>query len=201
MIDVLYEGGNSADVVKSFFELHIEPVELVLDMTYGQGTFWQWDWQTRFNLHAIDLYTLAGPNQKDFRDTGLPSAIYDCVVFDPPFTANGPSAGHNARYGADRSIEGAPQKWDDVKNNILAGLVEADRITKKFILVKCQDVIESGKLWPAEYWIQRSFSMMDYTIIDWRLQLGPRMPQPDQSRDSEQRHFRNRPAKWMLAGK
>lgn len=114
-----------------------------LDLTYGKGVFWR-----KFkpsSLATNDLYEVA-MIQRDFLNTGF-DAIYDLVVFDPPFTANGPSENpHNERYGSQRDQSGGPQNVKDVRKLLVGGIREACRISNRWVIVKTQDVVESGNL-------------------------------------------------------
>jgi hypothetical protein len=170
--------------------MHMSDVVTIFDLTYGNGTFWD------------DLDTPLFDPSLDFRNTGLPSRSYDCVVFDPPFTANGPSSNsHNARYGADRSQDGAPQNIHEVRALLASGLIEAMRISSKFVLLKTQDVIESGKLHSSTGLAFTLFREFDFRVVDYVVYDAPRRPQPDEARGSAVRHFRNRPSMFILAAR
>lgn len=210
--DVIYTGQSSADCVKSFFDLHIGYGVAVLDLTYGNGTFWDWprdelvapDWSLTVNeknrtFHGDGTHEPL-PAGEDFRATRWCSRSFDVVVFDPPFTANGPSKdGHQKRYGADRSQEGAPQNIHEVRALLAGGLVEAMRLSRKWVLLKTQDVVESGKLHDSEGLARMLFMAFGFRIVDYRLYDAQRRAQPDEARGATVKHFRNRPSIFMLA--
>jgi hypothetical protein len=179
---------SSSDIICAIFEMHMPDVITILDLTYGSGTFWNWRNESPEFLPDAD-----------FRNTGLKSRSFDCVVFDPPFTANGPSEqSHNARYGADRSQNGAPQNIHEVRALLASGLVEAMRISRKYVLVKTQDVVESGKLHSSVELAMILLREFDYRVVDYVLYDAPRRPQPDLERGATVRHFRNRPSVFIL---
>ena len=116
-----------------------------LDLTYGQGVFWRLF--EPFQLVTNDLYEGA-MIQKDFM-SGLSFDVdaFSLVVFDPPFTANGPSeTPHNERYGSHRDQPGGPKNVKAVRAMLVGGIKEACRISNKWVIVKTQDVVESGQL-------------------------------------------------------
>jgi hypothetical protein len=75
-------------------KLHISPDAVVLDPTYGRGTWW-----TVFrpaHLIAHDLHL----DGVDFRALPEPDDAVDVVAFDPPYKLNGtPTPAVDARYG------------------------------------------------------------------------------------------------------
>lgn len=209
---VIYDGATSALCVKSFFDMHIKESSIdVLDLTYGNGTFWNWnydgEWQIDLTANDLNGYTYTGPEHQrpvdythDFRNSGWKSRSYDVVVFDPPFTANGPSKdGHQKRYGADRSQAWAPQNIHEVRSLLASGLIEAMRLSKKWVLLKTQDVIESGKLHDSEGLARMLFQQFGFRIVDYRLYDSTRRPQPNEARGATQKHFYGRPSVFYLA--
>ena len=198
---VIYTGQSSAECVKSFFDMHIKETMLRgLDLTYGQGTFWDWNTSDIFLKFTCNDKYVDGMDSFDFRATGYTSRNWDVVVFDPPFTANGPSKdGHQKRYGADRSQDGAPKNIHEVRSLLASGLIEAMRLSKRWVILKTQDVIESGKLHDCEGLARDLFRHFGFRIVDYRLFLSHRRPQPDGARNAKQKHFRDRPSVFYLA--
>jgi hypothetical protein len=115
-----------------------------LDLTYGLGVFWRLF--TPSQLTTNDLSEEADRHQ-DFTATDFDDRSFELVVFDPPFTANGPTKQpHQLRYHSHRDQEGAPQNMKDVRQLLVGGIKEACRISGRWVLVKTQDVVESGPL-------------------------------------------------------
>lgn len=133
----------------------------VLDATLGESTFWN-EWKPEY-LATNDLYKPALYNH-DFRY--FPenwAGFWDSVVFDPPYKLSGtPSLGQfDQRYGIDR-----PMKVQDRLKLILDGAVECWRITKGFLLVKCQDQVVSGNVVWQTSLIKDTLSWHDARLVD-----------------------------------
>jgi hypothetical protein len=207
--DALQLTGTSADAIKSIFKLHMPGGGTVLDLTYGMGTFWRWDWKAAgIGLETSDLYTPAD-HAWDF--TWLPFSRFDMVsqwrewdalVFDPPFTANGPQRNghrHQDRYGSTRDQEGAPQNIHDVHRLLREGTAEACRVARKLVVVKTQDVVESGRLHRSVYVAETAIRQAGWHVEDVKELLTGRRAQPDAARGATVRHFRNRPSIFLIA--
>src|SRR3990167_9192399 len=116
---------NSSQAIEQIFALHFESAKSVLDLTFGQGGFWNWNWR------ALGL-ALTGADKLvpdkldkdmdfvkyDLRE-GSPVAprSFDLVVLDPPFAAMGPpsvklGAKMPKRYGSLRSPDGVKSYRD-----------------------------------------------------------------------------------------
>jgi hypothetical protein len=112
----------------------------VLDATYGEGNFWS-VWKPEL-LFTNDLHKPAD-FKLDYRDLGAADRTYDAVVFDPPYKLNGTPAlaEQDARYGTAARTSRA-----DVLEDIRLGALECYRVCCRFLLVKCQDQVEGGKV-------------------------------------------------------
>jgi len=198
-VNALRTSGTSAEIIRDIFALHFPEAREVVDLTYGKGTFWKWP--IDFVLIPNDKF--ASPDcefREDFTATCWPCDEFHIAVFDPPFTANGPSKeGHQKRYGADRSQDGAPQNISDVHRLLRLGTLEACRIASEGVIVKTQDVIESGKYHDSEGVARDALREAGWRIIDTVRFLKGRRPQPDAARGSRIQHFRNRPSVFLIA--
>jgi len=113
----------------------------VLDVTYGQGSWWKRYLPDRFTYHDLQLDGI------DFRALPYPAASFDVVTYDPPYVATGPATdnadAHDTRaaYGIEqgRSI----RQLDELMH---AGLLEAMRVARLRVLVKCMDYTAGGGL-------------------------------------------------------
>jgi hypothetical protein len=133
---------NSSDIILELSEITGDVS--TLDLTYGLGVFWKQF--TPNQLMTNDRFEVADYRQ-DFTATDFDDRSFELVVFDPPFTANGPSKQrHQERYHSHRDQEGAPQNIKDVQRLLVGGIKEACRISVRWLLVKTQDVVESGQL-------------------------------------------------------
>jgi hypothetical protein len=133
---------NSSDIILELTDITGDVP--TLDLTYGLGVFWRQF--TPSQLTTNDLARDADSSQ-DFMATDFDNRSFELVVFDPPFTSHGPSKRrHQERYGSHRNQECAPQNIKDVRHSLVGGIKEACRISGRWVLVKTQDVVESGLL-------------------------------------------------------
>lgn len=117
---------------------------MVIDPTYGLGTFWR-DWTPR-KFRGSDLNLEKSPCGQAIDFTALPDddKTMQTVVFDPPYKLAGKAdAIVDGRYGVGQyaSIEARHQL-------IMAGVTEAERVLVSggHLLLKCQDQVASGKV-------------------------------------------------------
>lgn len=135
---------SNADLIADVARLGwITDDDLVLDATYGLGRFW-----TTYHpplLVGLDLDPTKSQTGwgVDFRDLPYDDAVFDVVVFDPPYKLNGtPALGEfDAGYGI-----AEPTDWRSRMALILDGARECARVAKKHLLVKCQDQVVSGQV-------------------------------------------------------
>lgn len=211
--NALRTSGHSGLIISDLFNLHLakpgRPAVTVLDLTYGRGTFWKWEWDEHVShLTANDLHVSVKESgamtatQKDFNCTNFREDEFDVVVFDPPFTANGPSKdGHQKRYGADRSLPGAPQSVGAVAQMLDFGLFEAMRLARYAVICKSQDVTESGRVgWHTDR-AAELLSTKPWYIEDKVWLKAARRPQPDKARGTSPKRMRERPSVFILAKK
>jgi len=154
--------------------------ELVLDATYGKGTWWK--------LYQPDVLVTNDINPDtatmyhfDFREMDFGNDTFDTVAFDPPYVCKGGRATSgiqefDGRYG----LRDTPRTPADLQFLIEDGLQECARVTRPggTILVKCMDYITSGKLMPATYLTQRYAQYIGLTIEDRFVHVGRPGPQP-----------------------
>lgn len=126
---------------------------LTLDPTAGRMGWWKLWRPDNLVTHDIRL------DGVDFRALPHEDNTFDAVAFDPPYVAVG---GHKTsslgdfhdRFGLTETGHGTgnpdPKAVQALIND---GLTDCARVTKPrgFLLVKCQDYISSGKLWPGTH--------------------------------------------------
>lgn len=114
----------------------------VLDATYGlHGGFWK-AWAPD-ELVANDLHHPAD-HHYSYREFPIRwESTFDSVVFDPPYKLNGtPALGdQDERFGTTRRTT-----REEVLEDLRLGAIECYRVAKRFLLVKCQDQVEGGKV-------------------------------------------------------
>ena len=84
----------------------------------------------------------------------------------------------HAAYGMD----GAPLTPQGVQDDINAGLDECYRVVKKggIVLVKCQNYVTSGKLWPGTFltW-EFAGNCVGFQLVDHLTHVSGPRPQPE----------------------
>ncbi len=140
--------------------------DVVLDTTYGRGRFWN-QWRPGCLMvsdlnparvpplppgapHRLPtvlggrIVTSLGPH--DFRHLPLDDAAVDVVVFDPPYKLNGTSGhGGPASSDADYGVDGRYRPVRDRHALIAHGIVEAARVARRLVLVKCADQVNASR--------------------------------------------------------
>lgn len=133
------ERETNADMIVDLHRLgYLLKDMLVLDATYGKGTFWR-KWQPfRLVMHDLKL------DGVDFTNLPYDDFTFDAVVFDPPYKLNGtPDPMVDERYGVDE-----PTAWRARLRLMREGAVECLRVVKPkgWLFVKCQDQVCSGEV-------------------------------------------------------
>ncbi len=154
-----------------------------LDPTWGEGMWWV-KWQ------PDDLTINA--NEWDFREAPFPDYSFDAIAYDPPYvcmggrqTSTGTAVNLRDRFG----LQDAPKTPALLQDLMNAGLAEMVRISrpKAMILMKCQDYISSGGLWPGTYYsIQHGFGL-GLKLIDRMEHVSGLGPQPTHNQDGSVR--------------
>jgi tRNA G10 N-methylase Trm11 len=147
----------------------------VLDPTFGRGLWWT-VWQPK-HLTVHDLRI----DGTDFRDLPYDDATFDAVAFDPPYVSVGGRKTTTIPDMHDRfGLTDAPTSPAGVQELINAGLTETTRVLKPkgVLLVKCQDYISSGKLWPGTHLTLNHAFTLNLNLIDRLEHIGRPRPQP-----------------------
>jgi hypothetical protein len=145
----------------------------VLDATYGLGTFWK-DFKPE-TLVTNDLYKPAD-KAWDFLDLPCRGGEYDTVVYDPDYKLNGTPALEemDARYGVDGDMVNREKRLD----KMTVGAIECYRVARKFLLVKCMDMVEGGKIrWQSDLVTRAVEDVGGEKVARFMLHYVP-MPQP-----------------------
>lgn len=116
----------------------------VLDLTYGLGRFWNDHCPEALITNDLNRDT-AADHHFDFTKTPWPDDYAYTVVLDPPYKLNGTGGSHpsDAGYGVADNLS-----VEDRMHLITRGCAEALRLADRFVLIKCQDQVVSGRV----YW-------------------------------------------------
>ena len=145
-----------AEVMTSIITTLVEDVDRALDVTYGEGLFWDGSWSGRVVAHDLDE-TRALDGVMDFTNLQYDDASWPLVVIDPPHNAD---AGENSimgqRYG---TVKGQAE----LEQLIIDGVRECWRVCEKALIVKitdqthgqvfndmCMVVCDALGIWPYE---------------------------------------------------
>ena len=132
---------NNADLIADVARLgYLDGT--VLDVTYGEGAFWRV--YSPPGLITNDLHK-ANPNElhDDYRALSFEDNAVDAVVFDPPYRMSGrrDRDAFDARYGLEEY-----RGNDDILGDLIAGSLEGLRVSRSYLLVKCQDQVNGGRV-------------------------------------------------------
>ena len=166
----------------------------VFDATYGQGAFWK-IWRPE-NLVTNDLHTDAD-HHYDFRMFPREwQSFFDAVVFDPPYKLNGTSRPQDFATDNPYGVAG-PYVSAKARDALMVdGLIQCSWVTRRYLLVKCQDQVCSGHMhWQTVMMIDaaRTWSM---ELVDRFDLLGKHRPQPMEGR--QQKHAHGRPSTLLV---
>lgn len=172
---------TNADLIADVARLgYLEPGDRVLDPTHGLGVWWK-RWRPA-QLVAHDLDPAKAPDgPADFRHLPYRSGCFDAATYDPPYVCVGGRRTTTLpdlhdRYG----LTGAPATPAELQRLIDAGLAELVRVVKPrgLVLVKCQDYVSSGRLWPGTHHTLAHAFDLGCELVDRLEHLAGVRPQP-----------------------
>lgn len=154
--------GNNADLFADVARLYIPDGALVLDCTWGKGTFWKKVDTSRFYLFGSDVALPEGQAPQgatlidgvDYWELRDSFAMMDVVVFDPPYKSGGMTSHVSMveRYGLKALTSNTKSGHGNVaavEAEYMAGMQAAKQVLHPLkgglLFVKCQDMVESGK--------------------------------------------------------
>ena len=174
----------------------------ILDPTYGDGIWWkQWLPEKLYTNNIND-------GGFDFTDVPIGDETFDAITYDPPYVSVGGRKTSTIKdFHRAYGMHDAPDTPQALQELINAGLTEMHRLvkpaaTKKMqpvkpngiVLVKCQDYVSSGSLWPGTFHtLEHAFSL-GFTLFDKFEHIGNARAQPERRRKdgtkSRQQHAR-----------
>ena len=171
---------TNGDLIRDCARLgYLQADWLTLDPTYGLGRWWTRWRPDRLVCHDLDP-DKAPDGPADFRELPYSAPTFDAAVFDPPYVSVGGRkttglADHHHRYG----LTDAPKTPADLQVLINDGLEEVARVVRPrgHVLVKCQDYISSGRLWPGTHRTLSHALELGLELVD-RLEHYSTAPRP-----------------------
>ncbi len=171
-----YAWPSNAELIADVASLYLDPEVPTLDPTYGRGIWWK-TWRP-VTMVAHDIATLDGV---DFRSLPHGDGEFRQIAFDPPYVCVGGRettgmADLHDRFG----LTNAPKTPDGVQQLIYDGLDEMYRVLarKGILLVKCQDYVTSGKLWPGTHLTLNYALTIGLSLVDRFEHIAGVRPQP-----------------------
>jgi hypothetical protein len=155
-----YMHGGSDEAVRRLVHLAFRDAHTALDLTYAAGRFWRDPLPPGLVVVSNNLDPAAATDlHVDFTASGLPTAAYDLVVYDPPHIADGGAQSIMARrYGTIRTSTA-------LRELIGAGAREAWRLSSVGILVKVADHAHGGLFLDESDWIRQAVGVPLYTRL------------------------------------
>jgi len=135
--------GSNDEIFKDIISLYCPKGFKIADVTYGNGVFWKQVNIAYYNLIKSDLN-----NGTDFRNLPYKDEEFDCVILDPPYIYNPSNTIKKSISNSyNNNITDGLKSNNDVLRLYDDGIKEIKRILKikGILIIKCQDIIESGK--------------------------------------------------------
>jgi hypothetical protein len=128
--------GSNADLMRTVAPLYL--TGSVLDVTYGEGKWWDRFRPSPFGWHDLNR------DGVDCRRLPEPDQSWDTVCFDPPYVEAGTPGMAGAEF-FDRYGIGSGRRLGAVLDLIAAGVTEAGRVARRFVLIKCMEYVAGSR--------------------------------------------------------
>jgi len=142
--------GTNAEQFPEILELFVPPPAKILDMTFGNGVFWNLV-NDSYDVWANDIHPEKGYFSYDFTEISrYINETFDAVVLDPPYMYHS-STSHkeslDRNYGNNRRVRRGIHGVDAIHEMYRQGMQEAIKllVPRGILIVKCMDQIMSGK--------------------------------------------------------
>lgn len=153
---------SQTQILHDIVSLHIPEGRFDLDPTYSKGNFYK-DGNVlppvyKFDKHPLDETVVYG----DSKDLPLSNESVGSICYDPPFIiAGGQDSKIKARFSSYPS-------WESLKSDYALSLREFHRILKNkgILVVKCQNIISSGKQRQTAYFLMNTALELGFNIKD-----------------------------------
>jgi hypothetical protein len=137
--------GNNDQAFRNILKLYGEPNALILDATYGKGRFWAKSKDLWLRPVFCDIAPRPGVHLvADAKCLPFADGTFHMAVIDPPYLAGGknPSPSVTRSPSDMRSaynLTTAPKGWAAMMKMYGEMIVEAARVSTKYVVVKGQD--------------------------------------------------------------
>lgn len=141
--------GTNADLMRQVAELYIEPDDVIVDATYGEGGFWR-----QLPELVVVKHDLHKGDGVDLRALPEAAGTVDVLALDPPYRLDESTEScwtdFSDRYGLEGGLANTVQGTRDLVELYAGGLREAARVLSKRgrVLVKCQDAVSGRRITP-----------------------------------------------------
>jgi len=129
--------GSNAELLRAVAPLYL--TGSVLDVTYGRGKWWDLYKPDPFAWHDLAL------DGVDCRALPELDASWDTVAFDPPYVESGNATRSDYGDFFDRFGIGCGRRLGSIERLIAAGVAEACRVARRFVLVKCMEYVAGAR--------------------------------------------------------
>lgn len=151
------KSGTNANIFPDILLLYAKVGDRILDATYGLGVFWKNVDTKSYRLTKNDLITVADVSS-DFRNLPFVASFFDMVVLDPPYaySPKGTMKDSISKCYQNNGVNIVNMKA--VLKLYRDGIAEAKRVLSDggVLVVKCQDIVESGKQWWMHTYLMQS---------------------------------------------
>ncbi len=151
---------DTASLVTQMVEVFFPDATSILDMTYGKGGFWSPEMRER--VVGLDKDpTRARSVCADFTQLPFRDNAFDLAVFDPPYQTDmgkGKPSVMGGRFGHYARIV-------DLQYELHKGCLEAARVARLGVLVKCQNYIHGSQLVRMTRWVEGVMPMPLYDEV------------------------------------
>ena len=136
------------EAVAALLALCFPRARSIADVSFGHGGFWS---GYRPPIRS-DRRALPGVNLvSDFRALPMGSGAVDVVVYDPPFQPR--SERQTSGKMVDRYTSGEARTMTQLRELVVAGALEARRVARLGLVVKCQDFINARQPAWMTFWL------------------------------------------------
>lgn len=194
----VFTGRYSHVAIQAIFKMHFLDAKRVIDLTWGNGSFWKWEHGLK--VVGVDIATDA-EIKGDGRRTGLASDSFDVAVIDPPFmhgrdgTYEG-SSSHDgsSRHRYPRHLYSMAKTQEDILALYTGLMAEARRLAPSMI-VKCKDIISNRRYYPVSCSVASIAHAQGWELIDKAVFVANTLPRDPRWK---QQHLRRQESYFLV---